>query len=61
MEKDFDYGKALARLEEIAKKVEDPETALGDIDAYLKETDELIGACRKYLRTARETLDGLDK
>ena len=60
MEK-FDYEKAMARLEEIARKVEDPSTALGDIDAYLKETDELIGACRKYLRTARETLEGMDK
>ena len=61
MEKKFDYEKALARLEEIAKKVEDPSTALGDIDACLKETDELIGACRKYLRTARDTMEGLDK
>ncbi|MBR1869650.1 MAG: exodeoxyribonuclease VII small subunit [Bacteroidales bacterium] len=60
MEK-FDYGKALARLEEIAKKVEDPSTALDDIDACLKESDELIGACRKYLRTLRENLENLDK
>ncbi len=60
MEK-FDYRKALERLEKIAAKVEDPATALDDIDALLKESDELIGACRAYLRSTRENLESFDK
>ena len=54
---DFDYQKALAALEEIAVKVEDPSTALGDIDRYVKQSEELIAGCRAYLRTVREKVD----
>ena len=32
MEENFDYTKAIAELEAIAAKVEDPKTALGDIE-----------------------------
>ncbi|MBP5488489.1 MAG: exodeoxyribonuclease VII small subunit [Bacteroidales bacterium] len=56
----FDYAKAIQRLEEIAKKVEDPQTGLDDMDKYLAESEELIQKCRDYLRTAREKLTGLD-
>ena len=51
--KDFDYSKALEELEAIAKKVEDPATALGDIDVLIKRAGEIIVACREYLRSAR--------
>ena len=54
---DFDYQKALAALEEIAVKVENPSTALGDIDRYVKQSEELIAGCRAYLRTVREKVD----
>ncbi|MBQ4298837.1 MAG: exodeoxyribonuclease VII small subunit, partial [Bacteroidales bacterium] len=33
MENTFDYAKAMAELEDIAKKVENPETKLEDIDS----------------------------
>ena len=43
MAKHFDYAKAVERLEEIARKVEDPQTGLGEMDKYLAESEELIG------------------
>ena len=56
----FDYTKAVARLEEIAQKVEDPQTGLGDMDKYLAESEELIIKCREYLRSAREKLSDME-
>lgn len=58
MDKKFDYEEALAELERIAVKVEDPQTGIGDIDVCIKRTKELVEACRAYLREAR---DGMDK
>jgi len=54
---DFDYQKAIAQLEKIAEKVEDPSTGLDDIDRYVKQSEELISKCRAYLRTVREKVD----
>ena len=54
---DFDYQKALAALEEMAGKVEDPSTGLEDIDRYVKQSEELISRCRAYLRTVRDKVD----
>lgn len=56
---DFNYKDALEELDRIALKVEDPATALDDIDKLIARSDELIAACRAYLRTARERLDEL--
>ena len=60
MNKDFDYKKALERLEQIARTVEDPKTGLDDIDKYLKESEGLLKGCREYLRTAREKVEGFE-
>lgn len=57
MKEEFDYMKAVEELESIAAKVEDPQTGIGDIDRYIRRSDELIEACRAYLRGARERLD----
>ena len=57
--KEFDYAKAVEELEAIAVKAEDPATGIDDIDKYIKRSQELISACRAYLRGARETLDGM--
>ena len=54
---EFDYQKAIAELEKIAEKVEDPSTGLDDIDRYVKQSEELISKCRAYLRTVREKVD----
>lgn len=60
MEK-FDYGKAVAELEEILTKVEDPATSIDDIDRYVRQTEELTERCRSYLRSVREKVDTIDK
>ena len=57
--KEFDYSEAIAELEAIAAKVEDPQTGIDDIDRYMKRTEVLVEACRAYLRGAREKLDAL--
>ena len=57
MEEKFEYSKAIEDLEAIAVKVEDPATGIGDIDKYMNRSQELIEACRAYLRGARETLE----
>ena len=60
MEK-FDYSKAMAELEQIAAKVEDPSTGLDDIYKYIKRSEELISGCRDYLRNSREKIETLGK
>jgi exonuclease VII small subunit len=59
--KEFDYAKAVEELEMIAAKVEDPQTGIEDIDRYIKRSEDLISACRAYLRGAREKLDSMNK
>jgi len=56
MDKEFDYSKALAELEQIASRVEDPSTGLEQIDKDIKRSAELLKACREYLRTVREKM-----
>lgn len=58
MESDFDYSKAMAELERIALKVEDPSTALEDVDKLIKRSNELVEACHAYLRTIRDSVYG---
>ena len=53
------YAEALEELERIAEKVEDPSTAIDDIDKYIRRSDELVGKCREYLRTLRTKADNL--
>lgn len=57
MNETFDYKKAVEELEAMAAKVEDPGTGIDDIDKYMKRSQELIEACRAYLRGAREKLN----
>lgn len=59
MEKEFDYTKAIEELEAMAAKVEDPQMGISDIDRYMKRSQELIEACRAYLRGARQKLDSM--
>ena len=55
----FDYALAMAELEKIAQRVEDPATALGDIEKYIRRSDELIAKCREYLRTMKTKTETL--
>ena len=57
--KEVDYNKAVAELEKIAARVEDPATGLDEIERLIKQSDELIGRCREYLRTVRQTTETL--
>ena len=59
MEQKFDYSKAIEELEAIAAKVEDPKTGIEDIDKYIRRSEELISACRDYLRGVREKVDAM--
>ena len=61
MKEEFDYTKAVEELESIAAKVEDPKTGIGDIEKHIKRSQELIEACRAYLRGAREKLEALNE
>ena len=60
MTEKFDYAKAVEELEAIAAKVEDPKTGIDDIDKYIKRSEELISACREYLRGVREKVEGMN-
>lgn len=59
MKDKFEYAKAIEELEKIAAKVEDPKTGVEDIDRYIRRSQELIEACRTYLRGAREKLENI--
>lgn len=57
MEEKFEYAKAIGELEAIAAKVEDPQTGIDEIGRLIRRSEELVEACRAYLRGARENLD----
>lgn len=59
MKDKFEYAKAIEELEKIAAKVEDPKTGVDDIDRYIRRSQELIEACRAYLRGAKEKLENI--
>ena len=61
MSEKFVYAKAVAELEEIAAKVENPETKLDDIDALVGRSKQLLKQCREYLRSVKDKIDSLDK
>ena len=61
MSEKFDYAKAIAELDGIAAKVENPETKLDDIDALVGRSKELLKQCKEYLRGVKEKIDSLDK
>lgn len=56
---EFDYAKAVEELEAIASKVEDPHTGIDDIEKYIRRSEELVEACRAYLRGVRTRLDSM--
>ena len=56
-EKEFDYAAAVAELEMLVAKVEDPETGIEDIGGCVSRAEELVTRCRTYLRQAREKVE----
>ena len=57
----FDYSKAVAELEQLAARAEDPATGLDKLDESITRSKELIEQCREDLRTARTKVDTLGK
>ena len=51
----------MAELEAIAAKVEDPKTAVEDMEKMIRRSSELVTACRGYLRGVREKVDEIEK
>lgn len=54
----FDFDGTLSRIEEIVRKVEDPETGLDEIVPLMKRAEELASACRNYLRRVGDAVSG---
>ncbi len=48
------YKEALLQLEELVKKIEDPETQLEDITGEVKKALELIKYCRDTIKGYKE-------
>lgn len=61
MEDKFDYAAAVEELDRLAAKVEEPGAPLADVEAGIKRADELIRACREYLRGARTRLEKMQQ
>ncbi|MCI1640034.1 MAG: exodeoxyribonuclease VII small subunit [Bacteroidales bacterium] len=55
--KKFDYTGSIAELEAIAKKIESPDTGIDEIAEYVKKSETIVRACRKYLRTLQDSMD----
>ena len=50
------YEEALERMEKIVAQIEDPQTAVGDIPAKVREAAELLTYCRKMLKESEESI-----
>ena len=61
MKPKFDYAAALAELEQIASKVENPETKLDELDALVTRSKELLKGCREYHKGVKDKIDSLEK
>lgn len=55
------YEEVFAELEELVKKIEDPERDLSAIGADVKKATEKIAWCRDYIRGSEEAIEKLMK
>jgi exodeoxyribonuclease VII small subunit len=55
--KKFDYTESITELEEIAKKIESPDTGIDEIAKYVKRSETIVRACREYLRALQDDID----
>ncbi len=60
-EEKLKYEEALSRLERIVAEIENPQTAVGDIPAKVKEAAGLLAYCRKMLRESEESIESILK
>ena len=52
----LNYEEALGRLEKSVAQIGDPQTAVGDIPAKVKEAAELLTYCRKMLKESEDSI-----
>lgn len=50
----FDYNAAVARIESLVEKMEDPKTGVEPAEKMSAEARELLAKCRAYLREERK-------
>lgn len=55
--KNFDYNAAVAELEKIELRVQDPSTPLEETVKLLERSRTVVEECRNYLRSVRESLE----
>ncbi len=48
------YNEAVAQLEEIVKKIEDPNVNLNDVEGLVKRATELVAYCKDELKGYQE-------
>ncbi len=56
-EKKMSYAEAVAKLEELVKKIESPDISLTEVTEELKSAMELIKYCKKELRGYEEEFE----
>ncbi|MCI2121421.1 MAG: exodeoxyribonuclease VII small subunit [Bacteroidales bacterium] len=52
-----EYEDAVAKLEALLKKIEDPDTSLSEIAGDVKEARNLIGKCKSMLHATQNELE----
>lgn len=57
MEEKLTYEEALAKLEELVGKIEDPEADLSAIGGQVKKAMELVRYCKACIAGTKEELD----
>lgn len=50
------YEEALGSLEKIVAEIENPQTAVGDIPAKVREAASLLTYCRRMLKESEESI-----
>ena len=51
-----EHEEALGRLEKIVAEIENPQTAVGDIPAKVREAASLLTYCRRMLKESEESI-----
>lgn len=55
-EQELTYTQAVTELEELVKKMQDPECSIDNLSEYTKRSKELLDVCRKCLTATDEAL-----
>lgn len=55
-QQELTYTQAVTELEELVKKMQDPECSIDNLSTYTKRSKELLEICRKKLTATDEAL-----